>query len=192
MKEHAINKLNNFIAGWYSDPRLCNTIVEKGESDIDKFIPWSPWYQHYDLKEFDNELCADYETVLFQTIELYKKKYPLCYKELQPWGWTAPRIQRYNPGQYYSQEHCENDGSSGTIRRHFAYMTYLNTVNDGGGTEFLNQQQTTNAEQGLTLIWPAQWTHYHRGVVAPTEVKYIITGWLCFQSDTPAAIWQVK
>jgi hypothetical protein len=61
-----------------------------------------------------------------------------------------------------------------------AYMTYLNDINIGGGTEFLNQQLVTPAETGLTLLWPAQWTHYHKGVVAPTEVKYIITGWLCF------------
>jgi hypothetical protein len=56
-------------------------------------------------------------------------------------------------------------------------MTYLNTVTDQGGTEFLHQNLTVNAEQGKTLIWPADWTYTHRGVISPTQEKYIITGW---------------
>jgi hypothetical protein len=59
-------------------------------------------------------------------------------------------------------------------------MTYLNTVKDGGGTEFFHQKLTTSAEQGKTLIWPADWTHTHRGITSPTEEKYIITGWYSF------------
>jgi hypothetical protein len=57
-------------------------------------------------------------------------------------------------------------------------MTYLNDVEDGGGTEFLNQKLVVHAKKGKTLIWPADWTHTHRGVVSPTQEKYIITGWL--------------
>jgi hypothetical protein len=192
MKEHSINSTDTFIAGWYIDPLLCNSIVERGESDVDKFIAWTPWYQHYDLKDFDNSLCQQYEKALHDTIEKYKELYPLCYEKLHPWGWTPPRIQRYNPGQYFNTLHCENDGTVGTLQRHFAYMTYLNDVAVGGGTEFLHQNIVTPAETGLTLIWPAQWTHHHRGVVAPTEVKYIITGWLCFQPDPTPTIRQVS
>ena len=33
------------------------------------------------------------------------------------------------------------------------------------------------AEKGKTVIWPAEWTHTHRGIVAPKETKYIATGW---------------
>jgi len=57
-------------------------------------------------------------------------------------------------------------------------MTYLNTVKNGG-TKFLYQKKTFNAIQGLTLIWPATWTHTHQGVIAKKE-KLIITGWLSF------------
>ena len=58
------------------------------------------------------------------------------------------------------------------------FMTYLNDVTDGGGTEFYYQNKITEARKGKTLIWPADWTHTHRGVVSPTQDKYIITGWL--------------
>ena len=58
-------------------------------------------------------------------------------------------------------------------------MTYLNDVKDGG-TEFLHQNITTPAKKGLTLIWPAFWTHTHRGVISKTKEKYIVTGWINF------------
>ena len=64
--------------------------------------------------------------------------------------------------------------------RHLAFMTYLNDVQDEGGTEFYYQRLKSPARKGLTLIWPVDWTHLHRGVVSPTEEKYIITGWFSF------------
>ena len=57
-------------------------------------------------------------------------------------------------------------------------MTYLNNVKNGG-TEFKYQKLKTEAKEGLTLIWPTDFTHTHRGLVAK-ETKYIITGWYTF------------
>ena len=34
-------------------------------------------------------------------------------------------------------------------------------------------------KKGLTVIWPAEWTHTHRGIASMTQDKYIVTGWLC-------------
>jgi hypothetical protein len=59
-------------------------------------------------------------------------------------------------------------------------MTYLNDVNDGG-TEFLYQKITSPAKKGLTLIWPADWTHTHRGQISKTKEKSIITGWFNYE-----------
>ena len=56
-------------------------------------------------------------------------------------------------------------------------MTYLNDINDGGETEFLYQNIKIKPRKGLTLIWPADWTFTHRGNFAPSEEKYIVTGW---------------
>ena len=56
-------------------------------------------------------------------------------------------------------------------------MTYLNDVEKGGGTEWIHQKLKVKPEKGKTVIWPAEWTHTHRGIVAPKETKYIATGW---------------
>ena len=180
MKSFKHNNLNNFLAGWYIDNNLCQDIIRMSEKCSNLFSSGIKEYTDCDLVRLDKVLHDRYCQQLYSTIEEYKKVYPLCYETMQVWGWTPPRIQRYDPGKAYSELHCENNGEEIYRMRHLAYMTYLNDVTVGGGTEFPLQQITTPAEQGLTIIWPAGWTHHHRGVVAPADVKYIITGWLCF------------
>lgn len=88
-----------------------------------------------------------------------------------------PKLQMYQPGEGFYKYHWE---SSRFTARHraLAFMTYLNDVTDGGGTDFLYQEVTTKARKGTTLIWPCDFTHTHRGEVSETQQKYITTGWL--------------
>ena len=55
-------------------------------------------------------------------------------------------------------------------------------VTDKGGTEFLHQDVTLQAKGGTIVIWPPWWTHYHKSQVSPTQVKYIMTGWMEYDS----------
>jgi hypothetical protein len=183
MRSFKQNNLNNFIAGWYIDTDLCDLIVTRSENNLNEFSAGIKEYTNCDLLEFNKQIHNQYCEQLNQVIEEYKKLYPHSYQGMQVWGWTPPRIQRYDPNKAYRDLHCENNGQSMYRNRHLAFMTYLNDVTDGGGTEFVQQGLTTKAEKGLTLIWPAAWTHMHRGIVSPTEVKYIITGWLCFYPE---------
>ena len=87
-------------------------------------------------------------------------------------------IQHYEPNEGYFNWHCER-GTHQSIQRALVFMTYLNDVEDGG-TEFLHQHLSTPAKKGLTLIWPAYWTHTHKGIVSKLKEKYIVTGWINF------------
>ena len=91
--------------------------------------------------------------------------------------------ERYNLQKYYPEEgyfalHCENADPI-TSNRILAWMFYLNTVKDGG-TYFENYDLTMEAVEGRLVIWPAYWTHFHKGIVSKTETKYIATGWFQF------------
>ena len=77
---------------------------------------------------------------------------------------------------------CVDNTTLGNARRLLVFMTYLNDVDDGG-TEFKYQNITTPAKKGLTLIWPAPWTHTHRGQISYTKTKYITTGWFSYIED---------
>tara|TARA_R100001163_G_scaffold20473_1_gene17743 strand:+ start:213 stop:734 length:522 start_codon:yes stop_codon:yes gene_type:complete len=85
------------------------------------------------------------------------------------------KIQHYKSKTGFIRLHCERNKQDAT--RELVYMAYLNTVNDGGGTEFPFQNKIFSAEKGKLIVWPAGFTHPHKGIVSPTEEKYIVTGW---------------
>ena len=91
------------------------------------------------------------------------------------------KLQRYFPSEGYFLYHCENDGPGEYIAdRVLAWMIYLNDVTDGGHTEFLNQKKKYQPRTGDVLLWPAYFTHTHRGVTSKSQTKYIATGWFNF------------
>ena len=87
-------------------------------------------------------------------------------------------LQRYNPGQGYHVIHCENYGRG--IERVLAWTLYLNTVTDGGGTYYPEYEKIIDAVEGRLCIFPAFWTHAHKGIVSDTQTKYIATGWYIY------------
>jgi len=119
-----------------------------------------------------------YVNFLQESCNQYAIDFPYC-NEYSPWRICEPiSIQKYEPGQAFSQYHTERIGRNGIqSSRHLVFMTYLNDVLTGGETEFFHQKLFVKPKQGLTLIWPADWTHTHRGIPAPFETKYIVTGW---------------
>jgi len=62
----------------------------------------------------------------------------------------------------------------------WTWMVYLNDVEEGGETEFLYQHKRLKPEQGTLVIWPASFTHTHRGNPPLSNDKYIVTGWTEF------------
>ena len=92
--------------------------------------------------------------------------------------WTT-KVQKTKAGGGYHQWHCEN-GQFLYRDRVLAWMVYLNTVpsQNGGGTDFLHQKLTLQPEAGTIVLWPASYTHVHRGGFLTGNVdKYIATGW---------------
>ena len=86
-------------------------------------------------------------------------------------------IQRYDGDKegYFS---LHNEASGSYPYRMLAWMVYLNDASSG--TEFPYQNMTIQAKTGRTVIWPAAWTHPHRGVIPNVGVKYIATGWFYY------------
>jgi Rps23 Pro-64 3,4-dihydroxylase Tpa1-like proline 4-hydroxylase len=95
---------------------------------------------------------------------------------------TAAKFQKSTPGKGYHIWHGEQ-GSGQTAARVLAYMLYLNTFEpeEGGETEFLYQKLRIRPEENTMLVWPAAFTHAHRGnVVLGERPKFVITGWFYY------------
>lgn len=85
-------------------------------------------------------------------------------------------------GDGYHRWHSERFGMA-TTERVLAWTIYLNDVREGGETEFMYQGKRVNAKQGRIVIWPAGWTHVHRGNPPLSNTKYILTGWIVGDGD---------
>jgi len=193
MRLHEVNKLNNFISGWYIDnEQLMQDIIDYHKISPDRSPGKIGSQQSIDIKVKDSvdcdltkndQLTERYAKELKIVLDAYIKQYPECNK-CAPFGVTEGiNIQRYLPNGGYHGWHCErSEGKSPMTSRHLVFMTYLNDIDDAGETEFLYQQTKIRPERGLTLIWPTDWTHYHRGIASATQEKYIVTGWFSFKN----------
>ena len=96
---------------------------------------------------------------------------------------TAMKMQRTDPGGGYHVWHGEQ-GNGDHAERVLVYMLYLNSLgeNDGGETEFLYQRRRISPEANTMVLWPAAFTHAHRGnTVLGSQSKYIVTGWFYYE-----------
>ena len=57
------------------------------------------------------------------------------------------------------------------------WSIFLNDVEEGGETEFLYHSMRVKAKKGSMLLFPAGFTHLHRGNPPMSNTKYIATGW---------------
>tara|TARA_B100001250_G_scaffold185373_1_gene159418 strand:+ start:350 stop:919 length:570 start_codon:yes stop_codon:yes gene_type:complete len=133
-------------------------------------------HRQFSKKNFVDLLISD---ALIKYTPFYIETYPSV-NLMQSWVVDDEyNIQKYDPGGGYPVSHCENTGGR-FVTRVLAWMIYLNTVTDKGGTYFSFYNKTIRAKEGRLVIWPAYFTHFHKGVVSKTQTKYIATGWYSF------------
>jgi hypothetical protein len=190
IRPHSVNKQSNFISGYYTkntdvlkeindvyDMHTMAGMVEEGTVGlgVDTNMKQS---QDLNLNRVDNGLMERYnDAILKPAMETYLKQYPWAAYV----GNFTPYIEGMNVQEYpaggngYAQWHFERNYKS--MDRHLVFMTYLNDIDDGGETQFWFQDVSIKPEFGLTLIFPSDWTHTHRGESSPTQNKRIITGW---------------
>ena len=162
---------------------VCDAMVAdyKNRSTLHKTTHSSRGYRYLSNEDMNIDVMSAYELSLEQLIMDYIHLFPHSQETITNWSLVNQyNIQHYAPGHHYSTWHCENNGQPHFKKRHLAFMTYLNDVEDGGGTEFLHQNTEFKAKKGVTLIWPAYFTHIHRGILSATQDKYVTTGWFEF------------
>ena len=134
------------------------------------------------LSSRNSEVGFIFRDYLKEALDVYKKEYPIIDSGLEPWMIDEIfKIQKYNPNEGYFVLHCENGGLPEDSKRIMAWMIYLNDITDGGQTEFPSQNKKFQPRRGDVLIWPAYFTHPHKGITSKSQTKYILTGWFSFR-----------
>ena len=91
------------------------------------------------------------------------------------------KIQKTMPSQGYHLWHVEHGQGRENEKRILVYSIYLNTVKEGGETEFLYQSQRVKPVKGRIVIWPAGFPYVHRGNPPLSGEKYIVTSWINYK-----------
>ncbi len=183
---------NSFIGGWYIPETICDNIIKFFNDNKKYAVPGkmikdgkaivnSDWKVSLDLGVKTTDFLSpfnEYRKYLQMCVENYAQKYNHI-NEIEKIEIVEDyNIQYYKPNEGFKAYHFER-GSSHKSKRVLVFSTFLNDVDDGG-TDFFYQNLKVPAKKGLTIIWPTEFTHTHKGIISLTKEKYIVTGWYNF------------
>jgi len=186
--------LETFMQGVYIPEHICDSLINyfeanpsrqepgvvthagSGEKNSVNRIKKSTDISFWPFQNSEDERSlSDYLQYLNLAVQEYEYKYERAKHMAKYVIKSGCNIQKYEPEEGYFEWHTERFDIASQDRC-LVWMTFLNDV-PNGGTEFMYQNVIVPAKKGLTLIWPSDWTHTHRGQISNTNTKYIITGW---------------
>jgi hypothetical protein len=133
------------------------------------------------INKYDDELFKELTLNISSYINNISNKYGVVMIPLRNTNDTGFQIQKYiaNHGLYnhHHDTYFIKKNNSYTQMRLLTFIWYLNTVDEGGETEFFNGRLKIKPEKGKIVIFPATWTYVHRGNMPISGDKYILTGW---------------
>ena len=89
---------------------------------------------------------------------------------------TAFQLQHYTKNEGMFVYHTDNSINTSTNQeRILVYMWYLNDVDVGGETDFIDFK--IKPTTGKLVLFPSTWTYPHCANIPVSNDKYIITGW---------------
>lgn len=167
---------------------FCNGCIDKFKSDHRKHDGMIMDGVDHEVKvstDLNIALCEDWneeQTVftesLLKSIDDYQKLFGNYFPSLfLPMKNSGYQIQETKPGGFYDWHDDFSIHPNGDYFRVLTYIWYLNDVNGGGYTEFIDGTKI-KPETGKLVLFPSTWTYLHRGVSPLTETKYISTGWV--------------
>lgn len=175
---------SNFISEFMMPESICDEIVDLCNISRNKLkLQTGKMHLHYGYKYTQlGNLSPSCKKQYKDHLYLFLKSYISHYNYLENINpnileRNSVQVQVYDKGSFYNTLHCENGHEKGNHHRILVYMTYCNNYEDEGGTEFPYLNYTSKPRKGLTLIWPAYWTHMHIGVPSNNFSKIITTGW---------------
>jgi len=125
------------------------------------------------------DVYAQVKDVVMSNFQTYAESVNIL-KSSKMLFFTIMKAQKTPAGSVgFSNFHIEQSPGTNATRS-LTWMIYLNDVEEGGSTEFPYQKQVFQPKAGSLLLWPAGYTHPHRGNPVYSNDKYIFTGWFEF------------
>ena len=173
------------------DEESCQKFIEKFEASSDHFLTVHDednderisfkqivLVDHKEWESVQNgmlEVFQDY--ILHYKIDcnIVSKQWPETY------GYEAIRIKRYLDNDYDRFDPHVDVLNYETSRRFLTFFIYLNDVEEGGETQFMNINKpgtyipyTIQPKRGRLLMFPPTWQYYHAGLKPISGKKYLL------------------
>jgi hypothetical protein len=166
----------------------CKDIIKEFENDLKNKVFGSgdiqfkqdkmarhDYQQFYKSSDTSSLIVCKVNEVLDKCIQLYAEEFWIV-KQLKATS-LCVKLQKTPPKGGYHVWHQEQSMIDAT-ETVLAWTVYLNDVPSGEGeTEFLWQGLRVQPKAGTVSIFPASFTHTHRGNPVYSCNKYIATGW---------------
>ena len=176
-----INGLTTFICEAYVSDESVKQALQVYDSMIPHEGKIGTGIDKSKKNSLDITLVPNHCMLLQKEIEQIKDAYFFYYRLeefVAPLAMTEHfNIQKYPLAGAFHRIHADRGYGPTDRFRELVWMTYLNDVHTGGETEFMFYKLKIQPRKGLTIVWPAGWTHLHRGLPSPTTEKIIATGW---------------
>lgn len=181
-----------YVANVMFTNELCDSVINVFENKA-KLFPESHFHKNNNglsrkdsacfLDEFEFDMASDtgdmnlvseVNSYLNMALEEYVNIFSAINNS--PIRSTRQKLQKTKKSGGYHVWHHEQS-SLDSNDRVLVWTIYLNDVEEGGETEFLYQSKRIKAKKGKIVIFPAGFTHVHRGNPPLSGDKYILTGW---------------
>tara|TARA_R110002050_G_scaffold12115_1_gene40136 strand:- start:747 stop:1337 length:591 start_codon:yes stop_codon:yes gene_type:complete len=187
--------INNFIATYdnYITKEECNKAIKlyEEENKFNKTLSRLNSEQAKVTEKQDQQYFAAGNNleVWWESLKSMMVNYDLAFQHYvkstgaseaynQGFNFTNLKIQKTLPTEGYHVWHIEHGKGFENEARAFVFSIYLNDVEEGGETEFLNQSVRVQPKAGRIVIWPAAFPYVHRGNPPLSGEKYILTSWM--------------
>jgi len=133
----------------------------------------------YNLKAW-NSIGMEFLDGIKKPLDHYLNEYSILLQE--QYLFYDIKVKKIPEGGGFHRWHHEN-GTVISCTRSIVVQLYLNDEFDGGETEFLYVSKRIHAKAGRLIIFPAGYTHTHRGNPPMGNSKYILTTWGIQQNE---------
>ena len=173
---------DHLVQKFEDDPgnNMYRGIIGKGFADPDIKETFDLNISHSQCwKKEDNIVCTNIGELVNEYFDHVKESIPnsAANSGIFKISDTGYQIQRYLPNKGFYTWHNDYRFEKDYGSRILTFIYYLNTVDEGGETEFTNGIKI-KAEKGKVVLFPSLWTYTHRGCIPYSGNKYILTGWL--------------
>ena len=194
MNEKKVN-IDNFIGVYdnYITAEECNKAIKifEDEDKLKKTLNRISFEQASTLAKQDQQYFANGGNidVWWESLRPMMLNFDMAFKHYStttgagdsygvPLHFTELKIQKTLPTEGYHLWHLEHNKGMSNEGRAFVFSIYLNDVEEGGETEFLNFSKRVKPKTGRIVIWPAGFPYVHRGNPPLSGKKYILTSWM--------------